>query len=179
MWCHWDEQDLGHLFLSAMTAAERIECEDEEEQQPEQQEQEQKSKQAEDQQQSEQQEQDQKTKQADEQQQDEKEDTCTTVETTVQVNSYTEEDGVVTQTNHEEAKITQTFIPQEPEPEGPDESVLDGKVCIDVHFHVCSAGNRVILELNGTLCRDFVLFDFPSVVLHTMSNISTMVHPQR
>jgi len=129
VWCHWDEQDLGHLFLSAMTAAERIECEDEEEQQPEQQEQEQKSKQAEDQQQSEQQEQeqDQKSKQADEQQQDEKEDTCTTVETTVQVNSYTEEDGVVTQTNHEEAKITQTFIPQEPEPEGPDESVLDGK----------------------------------------------------
>lgn len=177
MWCHWDEQDLGHLFLSAMTAAERIECEDEEEQQPEQQkqcqqDQDQKAKQAEDQQHESEQ-------QAEEQQHDEKEDTCTTVETTVQVNSYTEEDGVVTQANHEEAKITQTFIPQEPEPEGPDESVLDGKVCIGVYFHVCSAGNRVILKLNGTLCRDFVLFDFPSVVLHTMSNISMMVHAQR
>lgn len=136
MWCHWDEQDLGHLFLSAMTAAERIECEDEEEQQPEQQAQ--KTEQAE-----EEQEQDQKTKQAEVQQHDEKEDTCTTVETTVQVDSYTEEDGVVTETNHEEAKITQTIIPQEPEPEGPDESVLDGKVCIDVHFDVCSAGSRV------------------------------------
>lgn len=140
------------MFLSAMTAAERIECEDEEEQQPEQQKQgqqdqdhDQKTKQAEEQQRSEQQNQDQKTKQAEEQQHDEKEDTCTTVETTVQVNSYTVEDGVVTETNHEEAKITQTFIPQEPEPEGPDESVLDGKVCVDVHFDVCSAGNRVIL----------------------------------
>lgn len=110
-----------------MTAAERIECEEEEEeQQLEQQKQEQQ-----DRDQAQDQDQDQKTKQAEEQQHDEKDDACTTVETTVQVNSYNEEDGVVTETIHEEAKITQTLIPQDPEPEGPDESVLDGKVCVE------------------------------------------------
>lgn len=42
------------------------------------------------------------------------------------------------------------------------------------------AVQAVELTLNSTgLSRDFVLFDFPSVVLHTMSIICMMVHAQR
>lgn len=59
---------------------------------------------------------------------------CVTVETVVTVDSVIEEDGVPKETNHEEAKITQTFIGDKPEPEGPDESLQDGKVRMAWHI---------------------------------------------